>query len=460
MVSKPNLHYGFDRLKLHMTTLKQLFGDRFWGRSGIVLILHGCGLLMGYLVHFCLVRWMGSNEYGMLSYANSVAALIGIVVAFGLPFAGVRFVPELRAKERFSELQGFLQFGGWTIFLFSLLSGGGLALANMHFGFFRGADREVMLLGLGFALPTSALAGWQYEILRGEQRVLAISWLHHLISPTVLLGGCWYVFRFHKSLLAIEVLMAMALVSFSGWFIFAINQAYAWRNQNHTVKSSYHIRHWINVSFSMFLSGLFVVIMAQIDVFLIGSMIDARSAGIYGLSAKVSGLICIFFTAANVLAAPLYVQLYGDEKHDDMQRFSCLMAHIVFWPSLGLSVIMLIFGGVILSWVGDEFREGYLVMVILVVGQLVNVGSGPVGQFADLTGLHGPAAIIRGCCAILNVVLSWIMIKVWDLSGAAFSTSVCLVLWNVLLHRLVSRERGLRLSIWSTLSLFRRTTAI
>jgi O-antigen/teichoic acid export membrane protein len=423
----------------------------FWRRSGQILIFHGFGLIMGYVVHLCLVKWMGSKDYGMLSYANSVTALLGVLVAFGFPVAAVKFIPELHVRKYYAELKGFLQFGGWSILFFSSFVGIILSFINFNDVLFPGAGRAVMGLALVLGLPVSTLVGWQYEICRGQHKILAISWLQHLISPAILLLSCWYLFRLHNHLPAFEVLYLMISVSFLAWFVLAVWQAWKWSHQLKHSKAIFPVLDWLKVSFPLFLTGFFLVIMAQVDILLVGSLLGPESAGIYGLSIKISGLVCVFLTAANVLAAPLYVHLYAQKKHDEMQKVACRLANFVFWPSLFVAILIVFSGREILNWFGPEFSAGYFVVLFLVVGQLVNAGAGSVGYLADLTGLHVPAVMIRGGCAGLNVVLSWFFIKFWGVTGAALATTICLVLWNLLLHRLVSSKRNIYPSVWSSL---------
>ncbi|WP_324705636.1 polysaccharide biosynthesis C-terminal domain-containing protein [Lyngbya sp. CCY1209] len=78
-------------------------------------------------------------------------------------------------------------------------------------------------------------------------------------------------------------------------------------------------------------------------------------------------------------------------------------------------------------------------MTVLILGQLVNVGSGSVGYLMVLTGHQDQSAFIFGCSALANLILNAIAIPFLGILGAAIATATCMAIWNVVLHILVVR---------------------
>jgi len=436
---------------VHEKNIRGYLAGKFWQDSGLILALNGVGLLLGYVVHLALVKWMGGTEYGKLSYANSVAALAGVLVSLGLPVTAVRLVPEYGARGAFAELKGFWRFGGWTVFLVSALAGAGLAWLNGRHHLFSAVEPEVMAVVLLLGLPLSTMLGWQTELFRAQRRIRPVVWWQHALSPILLLMLAGWAFWMQGMLSAITVLLLMAFLAFVGWLAMAGWQAVNWGRQFRTTPACFSVGDWGRISLPICLTGMFLVLMAQIDILLIGSMLGARQAGIYALAAKLAALTSLVLNAVNVLAAPVYAQLYAENRREQMIRFARMLSHAIFWPALAIALLLMVAGYPVLNWFGREFATGYGVMTLLIAGQLVNAGAGSVGFLADVTGLQLPAAFVRGGCALLNLVLSWVLIRSMGMMGAAIATTFCLALWNVLLHRLVSSRRGISPSIWSTM---------
>jgi O-antigen/teichoic acid export membrane protein len=74
-----------------------------------------------------------------------------------------------------------------------------------------------------------------------------------------------------------------------------------------------------------------------------------------------------------------------------------------------------------------------------------------VGYLLNMTGHHRVSARVYGVAALVNVAANVAGIWLFGLPGAALATMLSVVLWNVWLHRLVSRILDLHPSIVSVL---------
>ena len=112
---------------------------------------------------------------------------------------------------------------------------------------------------------------------------------------------------------------------------------------------------------------------------------------------------------------------------------------------------MILFGDRILGLFGAEFVAARWSMTVLILGQLVNVGSGSVGYLMGMTGHHRQSAFVLGCSAVLNIILNAILIPIFGIMGAAIATALTMALWNIWLHQLVVKYLGVKPSIVSAI---------
>jgi O-antigen/teichoic acid export membrane protein len=73
-----------------------------------------------------------------------------------------------------------------------------------------------------------------------------------------------------------------------------------------------------------------------------------------------------------------------------------------------------------------------------------------------MTGHERDAAVGLGIGALLNIVLSLILIPQWGLEGAAVATTISMVAWNLLLVAFVFKRLQIHTTIFGTISLWRR----
>src|SRR5690606_14902262 len=91
----------------------------------------------------------------------------------------------------------------------------------------------------------------------------------------------------------------------------------------------------------------------------------------------------------------------------------------------------------------DPFRTGYVALLILVFGQLINAGMGCVVVLLNMTGHERDTLNGVAVAAVANLLLNFLLIPRFGINGAAASTAVSLALWNILLARTVAKRLGL-----------------
>ena len=103
-----------------------------------------------------------------------------------------------------------------------------------------------------------------------------------------------------------------------------------------------------------------------------------------------------------------------------------------------ISVIFL--GDWFLSLYGRDFVNGYVALIILAVGQLLNSFCGFVGFLMMMTGHHNRAALVLSLSCVLNLILNMLFIPLWGMTGAALATAISLICWNLCMSWYVRKD--------------------
>jgi O-antigen/teichoic acid export membrane protein len=119
---------------------------------------------------------------------------------------------------------------------------------------------------------------------------------------------------------------------------------------------------------------------------------------------------------------------------------------VAFIFTVPVAAVLIIFGEKFLSIFGPAFTRGQPALVILVIGQLANIGMGSVALLLIMTGHEREVAIGAGVAAILNITMNLIMIPSLGMVGTALGVTISVIVWNIVLAVCVKR----RLGIYST----------
>jgi len=84
-----------------------------------------------------------------------------------------------------------------------------------------------------------------------------------------------------------------------------------------------------------------------------------------------------------------------------------------------------------LSMLGQEFAIAKTTLLILLVGQVVNVMSGSVGFILQMTGKEKIYQNILLLALVCNIVLNILLIPKFGIEGAAIASTFSLLFWNL-----------------------------
>ncbi|NJO45921.1 MAG: flippase [Oscillatoriales cyanobacterium RM1_1_9] len=397
------------------------------------------GVGLSYGSQIVLARWLGVVEFGIYEYVVALVVLLGILAGLGLPTAVLRFIAQYQVTRQWGELQGIIR-GSWG---FTALMGLGLTMTlgtviklvhPIH-----GIYYPAVLVGI-WLIPLLALAQLQTEMARAIQQIGLAYIPVRIVAPLLMLGGALLWLNSNLPLKSEIVLglsgVSLVIVLGGQWVLIQ----WQYRDRFPTSTPVYQPLTWLRVSLPLLLQGVFMVILNQTDILMIGAWMTPEAVGIYSVAAKTAIWANFVLQAINTVIAPLFTTLYTQRDQSGLRSLVRKAAHWIFWPSLVLIAGLAIFSGPILQLFGQDFIAAQPSMLTLLVGQLFNVGCGSVGYLMVMTGHQNESAMIFGWSALANVILNGILIPHWGILGAAIATALTMSLWNVWLHVLVVRH--------------------
>lgn len=414
---------------------------------GFTLAIQVIGLGLSYGTHILFARWLGPAEYGNYTYVMSWGIVLATLARLGLPTTVLRFIPEYEAKNQWEYTRGLIWMSWWVVIAagvsLSLVGTMVIKALETSIGY---AYSEYMLVGI-WLIPLLAVERLQLEMARGINRAGLAYFPSVIIRPILLIGGVYYftqIMQLATSKFVIWTLILILIIVLSAQLaIFLKSLSLNFRQ----AAPAYQVNDWLRVAWPLLIVSGALILMKQVDILLIGSLLSSREVAFYNSATKLASFAGFFLVAVNMVIAPRIASYYAKKNIEGMQKMITLVAHLSFWPSLIVTLLLVLYGNFLLGLFGSEFIIVKTELSILAFGNLISAGAGPVGYLMILTGYQVQAVRVYGMTAIVHIILNAIGISMLGTLGAAIATSVSMILWNILLYVLVVKELEIRPSI-------------
>ena len=393
--------------------------------------------LMNVIVTMLTARYMGPANYGIISYAASVVAFVVPVMQLGLDSVMVHFF--VKEPKRDGEILG-------TSFVMCSVS----ALLSII-----GVVCFVMISTPGEVETTVVCALYSlilvFRAFETVQYWFQARFLSKYTALTVL-----------AAYFAVSVYKVVLLMTGSHIYWFAVSQALDYLLISSALFVIYkklgggRLRFSWSLAKEMFgqgryyiVSGLMVTVFAQTDKIMLKIMVGDAATGYYSTAVFCAGMASFVFAAIIDSARPAILESYGTEDKAAFEKNVSRLYSVIIYMSLGLCVAITLFADLIVGILyGAEYSASVLPLRIVVwyttfsyLGAVRNVWILAEGKEKYLW-------IINLSGVLCNIILNFLLIPHFDMTGAAVASLVTQVITNVFtgfVIRPVSRNNTLML---------------
>lgn len=420
--------------------------QRFAGAAAWSLVLRVAGTGAMFLAQLVLARWLGAVHFGEYVLVVSWVSILAIIAKGGWEAGSLKFVAEYSSTAQAALLAGFrstrLRRAALTTVAVALIAALGWPYVVPE------RFTQPYLLGLLLAaVPLLALSDLASADLRARQRVLwadlPVLVIRPLLTVALFAAALGIGWGAANSTTAIVAFLVASLLAYL--VLQCSVESAAVRRE---AAPAHDLARWRAVLGPLWWITLCNLVLQQTDIVLIGLFVDAPSAGVYSAAARISRVIPLGLTAINAVGSPLLAEQFAMADRAGLQRLTRLMAWGSLLVTLPAALVAVVLGPWLLQLFGGEFTMGYLPLVVLVVGQVMNGLTGSVAQLMTMTGQQSLSARVLTLFAALQLALSCWLIPWMGIAGAALATTVTLVGWNLTLACLVWRNLGINPTVF------------
>jgi O-antigen/teichoic acid export membrane protein len=411
----------------------------FFGTAGLLLVSKGLFVMSGVI----FARYLGPVEYGLYGFALSIITLAMLPVTAGLPNLLIREIANFQLKKKWGLLVGVINWSRAYVLLLSI-SIVVIMYVGLYFSFF---DSIVAAL-LGTALwliPLNGLLTHQSAVLNGFRQPMLAQLPTQILAPIITLFTLFFFLFFNVKLDA-NKLVHISIIATTCAFLLSVFLLK--RTQGLYIiqaETKYKIKSWHRSLLPFTLMAFISTLNTELASILVGWLVDLESVAYFKVAMQAVALISLGLTAINAVIMPDIARSYKESDINVTQSLLKKSVRISVIVSLPIIFILYFFGELlILTLFGREYLESYSILVILCIGQVVNVFMGSVGAVLYMTNNENSALKILLLSLIINILLLVILIPLYGAKGAACGISISMVVWNILMAYNVKKLTNLR----------------
>ena len=402
------------------------------------------GVLMAFGLNLYMAPYYGAGGMGSLVLLIALVEVGALLVKCGFNISLVKWIPEHLTNYSFASAA--------TIFrkCFLIILWVGLALGILIFftsdiinnTFFKGDISRLGFIRLAAILILiSACTDYFKDSLRGLKKINQSSLLENILPVSIQwisLAILTYWF-FEKNNPLYSYIIALFISGIAG--LFFLKKFFEKSNSNEKIFHQSSLLLFKN-ALPFYIIALAQIILLYSDSLILGFFRNEKEVGLFNISFRVAGYTSFMLAAMNTIAAPVFSELYHAGKMEELRTTVQKTARFTAWISLPVYIIILSWGKNVLSLFGEEFVPAYFPLVCVATGQFINAYSGSVGNLLMMTSHHNAVRNIHIVSALLNIVLSFLLVPHYGINGSAVSTMISVIVANVLSTWVVRKKFG------------------
>jgi O-antigen/teichoic acid export membrane protein len=176
---------------------------------------------------------------------------------------------------------------------------------------------------------------------------------------------------------------------------------------------------------------------------LLPALAGAEEAGLYNVSHRLAAQLGLLMLVVASITSARFADHYRQRHLIDLRRLAGRATRTMLLFGLPATIILLIWDEQILHIFGAEFVAAAGALRILLIGQLINLATGPVGYLLAMTGHERLLRNVLLATVSLLLPMALLLIPPFGATGAAIAVSTAMIFHNLLCSRLVSKRLGL-----------------
>lgn len=401
-------------------------------KTGVILsyISQGLHIILTLFYTPVMLRLLGQSEYGIYQIVYSVVGFLGLM-NFGFSGSYLKFYSKAKKEDVTGSEVAKLNATYTSIFAI-------IALLVLVLGLWMAANTDVVLggkmtqdeLDIAMVLMYILVFNSVFQFLNVVFNNYIIA--HEKFIPlqliqiiTTALNPCLTFPMLLMGYGSIGMGVALLVISvsqfaFSSYYSIAkLNMKFDFRKLQFGV-----FKDIGSFAFFIFLESVISMINISLDRFLLGKLAGSVAAAVYAVGGQINTLYMTLSTSISSVFSPRVNRMVEEGGKD--KELSDLFIKVGRFQFIILYAVLCgfaVFGRRFVNiWVGDGYEESYIVAMILIIPNTINLIQNVAYEIQRAKYLQKYRSYMWIGVAVANAISSIYLIKLWGASGAALGT--------------------------------------
>lgn len=407
---------------------------RYSKNTGWLLAARIVTFAVSFLTVAFVARYLGPENYGKLSYAQSFVAIFSIFASLGIDQILYRDLVAHPEKE--DELLG-------TAFISKLVFGALTFVITVTVSLFLNTEPVlsllIFLLCFTFLFQPLGILSSLFSARVQAKYPSYITIILAIVIPLLKLLIIWL----NQGIIYFALLIVFESAVYSLYYLHIYLSRFHGKPRN-WVFSRHTLLRLFRDSWPLLLAGLSGYIYGRIDQVMIQHFIDTSSVGLYDAAVKVTEMWAFL---PGLVVGSLFPAIVNARMHDADMYARRLRSLTLFTLGLGTCIVLPIFllaPLVIQILFGPDFLGAVPVLRIYIWTGIGTIGIVLIQNYLVAENKGKQYFVIAVMGAIANILLNVLLIPSFGMAGAAWATVVSYVLMvlGFLLPWCISRRKG------------------
>jgi O-antigen/teichoic acid export membrane protein len=379
--------------------------------------------LFTYLYRLVIARFLGVEEYGVISLALAVLSFALVFSVMGMNQGVMRMFSYYHGKnKREKALSSYYSARKIVLFL-SLFFALSLFLLSDFLAevVFKNPSFSKILKILSLLVPFMSLNEIIWALFMAEKKPELLFYINYLLDKVIRL-----VLTFLALFIGLGVIGVAYSYLISGIITFFLATYFAKKQILNTKFRSENLKkELLNYSIPLMFAGVISTIFLWTDTVLLGIFKSAKEVGLYNAAIPTANLINLPAIALGSFFVPLFTEILAKKKHSMLKSFTSSISRWIYIAALPLLFILLIFGqDLLIILFGKEFGLAYIALVVLALKEFSNL---PISVSSWIIASYGKSNLLLKFSlfgTILNIILNILLIPKFGIFGAGLATLI------------------------------------
>lgn len=384
-----------------------------------------------------ITRKFGSVVFGRYTLAITFSQFIVLIFTLGFPNGIIRLLTDSNHYD-IKPKSNFIYKVFWITLILSILISIILYINSDFIALYLFKDESLIeyIKIISFFILPLMFHEILLNIFRGKKDFKKYN-LFLFVLPPLLFLIIYFLF-FNHNLNETSVILSFSLSIFT---VFLLEIIFSSKLKS-SIQNNYPTKQLLKLSLPMMLSGTILFLLSWTDIFMLGIMVSLKDVGIYSAAFKIASIGLIIILVFNVVIGPKIAELYNNNYMSKLKTTINKTTQLITFLTIPIFSIIIIFRKEILRFFGDDFILGESVLIILSTGVLINAISGNVDQILNMTNHQKTMKNITLFCLVENIILNYLLIPVYGINGAAWSSLITTASLNFISIYFIKKKLG------------------